>query len=308
MVALELAIKIFVGIALGFLLYKMNILDDKVNTGFSRLLVEVACPFMIFANIISISGQNVTSKQDVYYVLLIGIVIYAILIPFSFLMVKLLRSPQRSVGVFQCLLLFGNVGFIGVPVSEAFFGPVGVFYMALLNIHFNVLCYTYGLWLVTKDADTEFKFSAKRLLNPAIVSIIVALILFLLDIKFPEVVVSPISFIGNITSPLSLIVLGASIASYNLKEILSEWRIYVFTFIRMFIFPVAAFFIMKAIFGPGLITNVTTLYLGTPAALITGMFAMAYGGDTKGATGGLAIMNILCIITIPGIYLMTQHF
>ena len=307
MIALELAIKIFVGIALGFLLYKIDILNEKVNAGISRLLVEVACPFMIFANIISISGQNVADKHDVYYVLLVGVVIYAILVPFSFVVVRLLRPKKISEGVFQCLLLFGNVGFIGIPVSEAFFGPVGVFFMALLNIHFNVLCYTYGLWLVTKDADTEYKFSTKRLFNPAIISIIVALVLFLFDIKFPEVVVSPISFIGNITSPLSLLVLGGSIAAYNLKEIFSEWRIYIFTFIRMIIFPIATFFIMKAIFGPGLITNVTTLYMGTPAALITGMFAMAYGGDTKGATGGLAMMNILCIITIPGIYLMTQY-
>ena len=75
----------------------------------------------------------------------------------------------------------------------------------------------------------------------------------------------------------------------------------------MIVFPIAAFFISKAILGPGIMTNIITLYIGMPSAVITGMFALAYGGDEESATAGTAMMNIFCVITIPGIYLLTTY-
>jgi len=308
MLALELVLKILVGMIVGFILYKIKLLNNQSNATLSRLLAEVVCPFMIFANVMAISGQDLADKADVYRVLITGVVIYVILVPASILITKLLRVKKRSQGVVECLLIFGNIGFIGLPVAESLYGPVGVFFMAVLNIHFNFICYSYGLWLVTKDAEGKFRFSPKRILNPSIIGCSIALILFLFDFKLPDLVLSPISFIGNITSPLSMIVLGSSIASHDLKRIFSQWRMYAITFIRMILFPLITFFLCKAIFGPGLLTNILTFHMGTPAAVITSMFAMAYGGDEDTATSGVAMMNIFCIITIPCIYFMTTHF
>ena len=307
MIAIELVLKILVGIIVGFFLYKIKILNKDINAALSRLLVEVVCPFMIFANIMSISGLNVASKTDVVHVMITGVVIYVILVPLSILITRLMKVAKYSQGVFQSMLLFGNVGFIGIPVAESLFGAVGVFFMALLNIHFNLICFSYGLWLITKDANTKYKFSPIKLLNPNIVSILLALILFLFDIKLPDLVLSPISFIGSITSPLSMLVLGASIAAHDLKKIFSQGKLYIITIIRMIIFPLLSYLIMKAIFGPGPLTNVTAFYLGTPAAVIISMFATAYGGDEETATTGVAMMNIFCIVTIPCIYLMTTY-
>ena len=310
MIAVELVIKIFVCMVVGFILYKIKLLNDDLNAGISRIIVEVIVPFMIFANIISISGRDVVAKSDVYSVLIIGVIIYAVLIPLSIFIVKLLRTPKHAAPVFQCMILFGNVGFLGLPIAESLYGAPGVFFMALLNIHFNLVCFTYGIWLITKDLEKANRGSnslLKSILNPGIISLLVALALFLLDIRIPDLVVSPLTFVGSITSPLSMIILGSSIAAQSLKTIFTQWRLYALTAIRMIIFPIIAFFLMKLIIGPGIVTSIVTFYLGTPAAVIISMFAMAYGGDKETATSGIAMMNIFCVITIPCLYLMTAY-
>ena len=305
-VAIELVIKIFFSMALGFFLYKIKMLNTTVNVSLSRFLVEVVVVCMTFTSIVSLDDE--AEKSDVLLLLLIGVIIYVILIPISLGLTRLLKTPAQSRGVYDCLMIFGNVGFIGLPIAESLYGNVGLFFMAILNIHFNLLCYTLGFWLITKDNGKKQKMSLKSLINPGIIAIIIALIIFFCDIKIPDIVLSPFQFVGNITSPLALIVLGSSIAAHPLKMVFSQWRIYVLTFVRMIILPLAAFFICRSLLGPGMMTNIITLYVGMPSAVITGMFALAYGGDEESATAGTAMMNIFCIITIPAIYLLTSTF
>lgn len=303
--ALELVIKIFFAMALGFILYKIKMLNTEVNVALSRLLVEVVVVCMVFASIVSLDDE--ADKSDVIKLLIIGVIIYAVLIPVSIGLTRLLRTPAKSRGVYDSLMIFGNVGFIGLPIAESLYGDVGLFFMAILNIHFNLLCYTFGFWLITKDSEGDHKISLKSLLSPGIIAILVALIIFFLNIRVPDIIISPFKFVGNMTSPLALVVLGSSIAAHPIREVLSQWRIYILTFVRMIVFPIAAFFISKAILGPGIMTNIITLYIGMPSAVITGMFALAYGGDEESATAGTAMMNIFCVITIPGIYLLTTY-
>lgn len=302
MVVVELIVKIVVLIGLGFLLYKIKLLNDNFNSTLSRLIVEVTCPCMIFSAIVSIG--NTAPKIDVLNMIIVGIIIYAVLIALGFILTKIVKVPRFSSGAFQCLIVFGNVGFIGIPIAGSLFGDIATFYMAILNIHINVFLFSYGLWLITRDTEGKYKFSPKRLINPSLIVIVVALIIFFIGVDVPDIIVLPFSYIGNVTPILSLLVLGSSAAAHNLKKIFSNWRFYLFTFIKMIILPLAAFFICRALIGPGIITNIITLYVGMPAALAPGMFALAYGGDEETATGGATMMNIFFIITIPLMYLM----
>ncbi|MBR3309541.1 MAG: AEC family transporter, partial [Lachnospiraceae bacterium] len=192
-------IKIVVAMALGFLLYKIHILNDTVNKGLSGLVVHATSPCMVFTSIISMDGSEIRNAAKLLW---IGVVIYVVLILLALLIVKILKVPVSSSGVYQAAIVFGNVGFLGLPLAESLFGPVGLFYMALLNIHLNIVVYSYGFYIISRGSKNRFKFSPKTLINAGIVSVVIAMVIFFLQIPLPGYVTEPISFIGSITSPL----------------------------------------------------------------------------------------------------------
>ena len=298
-------IKIVVAMALGFLLYKLHILNDNVNKGLSGLVVHVTSPCMVFTSIISMDGSEIKNALTILW---IGVVIYIVLVLLAFLLVKLLRIPVKSSGVYQAAIVFGNVGFLGLPLAESLFGPVGLFYMALLNIHLNIVVYSYGFYIIGRNSSRGVKFSPKSLINAGIISVCLAMIIFFLQIPLPEYVTQPISFIGNITSALAMIVLGSSAAASSLKVVFSHKKLYLLSAIKMLVIPIITFIILRLTLGNGLMTQVITMYVGMPTAAIVSMIAISFDSDAETASSASAMMNIFCIVTIPILYLIMQAF
>ena len=273
-------LKIIAAMALGFLLYKIHILNDTANKGLSGLIVHATSPCMVFTSIISMD---------------------------AFLIVRIMKIPAASSGVYQAAIIFGNVGFLGLPLAESLFGPVGLFYMAILNIHMNLFVYSYGFFIIARNSSSGFKFSAKTMINAGIISVIIAMIIFFLQIPLPEYITSPISFIGGITSPLAMIVIGSTAAAHSLKTVFSHKKLYILSAIKLLIIPAITYFILKLTLGNGLMTQVITMYIGMPTAALVSMIAIAYDSDAEIAFSATAMMNIFCILTIPLLYIMMAY-
>ena len=297
-------LKILVAMALGFLLYKLHILNDTVNKGLSGLIVHFTSPCLIFMSIISMDGSQI---HNALMLLWIGFVIYAVLIVLSLLIVRLLKVPPSDSGVYQAAIVFGNVGFLGIPLAESLFGPVGLFYMALLNIHLNLFVYSYGFYIVARNSTSGFRFSFKTMINGGIISVLLAMIFFFFQIRLPEAITEPISFVGQITSPLAMVVIGSTVAASSLKTVFSNRKIYVLAVLKLLFIPAATWFLLKVTLGSGLMSQVLTMYVGMPTAAIVSMIAVAYDSDAETASSATGMMNILCIVTIPILYLMMQY-
>lgn len=294
-------LKIIVAMGLGFLLYKLRILNDSVNKGLSGLIVHVTAPCMLFVSIVTMDGTEIRNALTLLWV---GFAIYAVLIVLALLIVKLMKIPRASSGVYQAAIVFGNVGFLGLPLAESLFGPVGLFYMAILNIHMNLFVYSYGFYIIAGNSQSGFKFSPKSLINSGIISVLAAMLFFFLQIHLPAYVTEPIGFVGGITSPLAMVVVGSTAAAHSLKTVFSKKKIYILSVIKMLLIPAAVYFLLKLTLGAGTMTQVITLYVGMPTAAIVSMIAISYDSDVETASSATAMMNILCIITIPILYLM----
>lgn len=294
-------LKIIVAMALGFLLYKIHILNDTVNKGLSGLIVHVTSPCMVFTSIVSMDGSEI---RNAAMLLWIGFVIYGALILIALAVVKLLKIPAASSGVYQAAIVFGNVGFLGLPLAESLFGPVGLFYMALLNIHLNLFVYSFGFYIIARNSTSGFKFSAKTLINAGIISVIIAMIIFFLQLPVPDLIMEPVSFVGSITSPLAMVVIGSTAAANSLKRVFSHRKLYLLSALKMLIIPAITYLILKLTLGDGLMTQVITMYVGMPTAAIVSMIAIAFDSDAETASSATAMMNIFCIGTIPLLYLM----
>jgi len=158
-----------------------------------------------------------------------------------------------------------------------------------------------------KSGSGESRFTPKKLINSGIIGILLSLIIFFLQIPMPEVVVSPIRFVGSITSPLSMIIIGSSAAGYSLRYVFRQKKIYLLSFLRLLVYPVAAYFIFKVILGDNLLTSILSIYIGMPTASVVGMTAIACDADAESATSCTAMTTILSLVTIPILYLIMAY-
>lgn len=301
MVIISTMLKIIVALALGYLLNKIKILNSEANSAMSKLVINATSPALIFS---SVAGMSSDRKDEAVFLLWIGVVIYIFLAVIAFIVVKLLRVPHKSFSTYICIMVFGNVGFLGFPIAQSLYGALGLFYIGILNIHFTLFAYTFGMLLMTggsKDGDKP-KLQLKTLVNPGTIGVVLALVFFLLEIPIPDVIMAPVSFIGQITSPLAMIILGSTLATYSMKKIFSNWRNYVVSALRLLIIPAISYMILNSIWGTSEMTVILTLYIGCPTATILVMMSLAYGGDVENSSNCIGLMTILSMVTIPSLW------
>ena len=153
--------------------------------------------------------------------------------------------------------------------------------------------------------DDEFNFSYKKLLNMPLISAIVSIILYFCKIQIPEVLIKSLDYMGNVTTPVAMIILGSTIAGMPWKELFDEWRVYIFTIFKLLIIPAVVIVLLKIApeMNP-LIYGSLILLSATPVATNTTMLAIEYDGDRTLASKGIFFTTLLCMLTIPLIQLL----
>ena len=180
---------------------------------------------------------------------------------------KLVHAPSDCRGVYQCMVMLANTAFMGYPVVQALYGESAIFYTTIFNFGYNILFYTYGSFLMDKDAGQASKFEPRRLLSAGFLAGMVALIIPFSGITLPDMILQPCSFIGNITTPMSMLIVGSNMANYPLRDIFSEKRIYVMAFIRLLVMPVLTAAYMSLLTDDPLLICMTAMTIGMPVGL-----------------------------------------
>lgn len=299
-------VKVFVLILLGFFLNRKKILDSHINSGISALIVCVSNPALIIA---SLCHTDPLAKGSILRLLFLGIGIYIILPILALLLVRLFRIPREKTGAVSLLLIFANTGFMAIPVLQPLYGEVFAFYSAILNLPFNILIYSYGLYLLTKDKGGAFGFSWKKVITPGIIASILAIIIYFGSIPIPNVMVDCLSFIGNVTPPLSMLLLGSILAEYPLKGLFTDLRLNLLMALKLFLLPLLFFPLAYWVFdGNPIMTGVVTMTFAMPAGSLSAMLCKQYDGDTKTASVGVVFSTVLSMFTIPIVYLIISFF
>lgn len=320
-------IKLFALIVIGFVMSRKGILDSNVNKGMTSLLVNVTNPCLMLG---SLASAGNIPQDTVLKVVIFGFAAYLLLPLVSYLIVRLARFPKDRRGVMQMLLVFSNTGFMAVPVMQALYGDVSVFYVNIMNIPFNFLCYTYGVYITAKDArlmaasqtgnegpgpsdqpsasDKAPVLNWKVLLTPGLVSSLLALILYFCHISLPRPVSETFQYIGDITPPLSMLLIGSILGEFPLKCLVENPKVNVFLTLKMLIFPVVFMLAARMVFDDPMIIGITTLTFAMPCASMDIMLTKQYGGQTRIASAGVFYSTVLSLFTIPLVYLTLFRF
>ena len=158
----------------------------------------------------------------------------------------LFRSGDRDKNViYKYATVYGNTGYMGLPLAKAVMdavagsGDIGVFYCSAAVAAFNLFCFTHGVWLMS-DSGGKSKFNWKKLiLNPGTLSIAAGLPLFLLNVTLPHVLAAPIEHLGNMNTPLAMVMFGTYLSKADFGAALRQKNMYVTALMKLAVIPLA---------------------------------------------------------------------
>lgn len=296
MVVFQTMLKLFLLLVLGFVLFKCHIFDEYTNKKISALIVNVASPMLIISSIAGVEGND---KSIVFLMIGAGILMYIGFIILGKIINRIFPFPKKDWPVYECMVVFANTGFMGYPVLLDVFGQEAVFYASLIHMAFNFFVYTYAIMCLTKGDDNEFKLNFKQLLTPGIVLIFIGILIYLFDIQLPSVLMDTINSVGSLTAPLSMMMIGSSLAVYPIKDSFTDWRSYVFAFVRLIIVPFVTMLVCRLLHINPYYANITIITNAMPVGSMVLMLATQYNANVKIVTRNIVVSTLLSVITIP---------
>ena len=259
-------------IVLGFYSYRKRMINDDATRGISALIVNFTNPCLMIYSMLS--SEKRVSGELLLIGLLSAVATYILLIILAGLIPRLLGVEISRRFCYWMLCVFGNIGFIGIPLTEAVLGSDALVYVCFHNLIFCLLIYTVGISRFKKEAEklradepsvdekdkgNSILYMIRRMVNAGTVSAVVALIFYVEGWELPGVLLSTCDYAGRATTFLSMVILGAAVARMNVKEAVSDVRLIVFSIIRLVAIPVFILLLLKLFIHDTLIVNTSAL-------------------------------------------------
>lgn len=294
---IETMLVLFGVILIGYIINKAGILNHTINMGLSELVVKVTCPALVISSVCV--DLPTESTNTVWLILFLGVCLYLFYVLIAKVIVIPFRLSKADSAIYQMMLTFSNNVFIGYPLAKVLYGDAAIFYMSLLHMPFNLLIYTYGVYLTNQGSGKQVKLTAKDLISPGLISSVLALVIYLGRIPVPNPLVDILAFVAAPTTMLSMLIIGSSLAMISLEGILREYKLFFLSIIRLILMPLLVYSAAGFIVSDPVILGLLTLSAGLPAASMIVMLASQYDGNTRVSSLGIFITTLFSIVTIP---------
>ncbi len=193
--------------------------------------------------------------------------------------------------------VFGNCGFMSLPIEEALLGEDGVFYGAVFIAAFNLIVWTYGLAVMSGDRkNISWK---KIVLNPGILGTLAGLLVFLFRISLPAVFQEPISFMADLNTPLPMIIIGYYLGNLKLHHLVENKKQYLSMLLKLICIPGLTLLMMWPMHLDQTVILVCVIASCAPTAANTAMFAALFNRDSQLAAQMVSVGTLFSLITIP---------
>ena len=292
---------LFLYMICGFIVSRLNIIREDNRAVLVRLLMDVAMPMMVLnAFNKAITREELLSSLWIMIIALAGCVVTGLI---GLLIWR--KQPENKHNVLMYASMFSNAGNAGLPIISLVFGPVGVFYASMYLIPPRILQWTVGLGFFVKPE--KGRWVKNVLLNPMVVTIYIGAVLMITNWQIPGVFGSAIANLGSMTAPLSMILIGATIAHMNWKMLLDR-SVLLTSFLRLIAFPLLFAVLLRLFHVESTILTISVILLAMPVASNTAAMAERYGGDYVFASACVSVSTLLSVITVPVITWLIQLF
>lgn len=288
----EQVLILFALMAVGFALGKAKLMGDKGSLAMTNLVMYAVSPAMM---VVAFQREKDTADLHNFLVcLLLAAAVHAVSI---LLACAALRGKDGTCGVLRFGAVFSNCGFMGYPLMAALLGSIGVFYGSAYVIVFTILSWTWGVYVITGDRS-QLRLKP-LLLNPGVISVVLAMALYLGQVTVPEPLMVPINYLADLNTPLPMLVVGYQLSHANFKAALQGISSWVTLVLRLLVLPLASLGICLALNVSHDLTLVLLIAASAPPAALLSMFAARFGKDTALTSSLVSVQTAISALTMP---------
>ncbi|MCD4770560.1 MAG: AEC family transporter [Bacteroidales bacterium] len=292
---------------IGFFSSKIGVIRAETRDALVKVIFNITLPLLLFTNF---SVLDLTSEilNNSLIVIALSLLVMLLMLLAGYLSSGLFRVDHKQKSVFIVHHAFGNILYFGFPVIDALFGELGLFYASIYAFVSIMLVWTVGVYIITRNGKMSLRDSFRKMVNPNSVAILAGFILFLFQIKLPDLLLNPFKSLGGTTIYLSMLYIGAMLGLIKLKGILSNSMVYLTALNKNIIFPILLIIVFsftgKALFDgiDKMILSVIILEAAMPCMANIVIVAKIFNVDDKLATANVFISTVLSIVSLPFIW------
>ena len=283
----------FIYVVVGIVMAKTKILKHEGRSSFINLLLDITLPCMILNSFnVDIGIDELISAGKI-------MIISSVLTLIAWLLSKVFwrNEPPNRRAVLEFSTLFSNAGNAGMPIVASVFGAEGVFYASFYLLPVRILIWTVGLSLFVDERDTRKKLLL-LLKTPSVDVVFIGIALMFLPFKLPGVVSVAVKNIGDMTGPLSMMIIGAALGESDIRSAF-EADAFKLTALRLAILPIIYMILLRLAGVETLLWQVAIVLTAMPAAANTEIIAEMYGKDYHFAARCVVVSTIISLFSVP---------
>ncbi|MDF2486752.1 MAG: putative malate transporter [Herbinix sp.] len=296
--AFSVVFPLMLQMSIGYFLRRKKVTDTHSLNVMNKLVFRVFLPLLLFLNIYSLEPEEAITQKNGMLLLLSSLSVIVIVIIMHSMFPLFIKDKKKCSVIIQGIFR-SNLVLFGIPIAASIYGDDRIGIVSLLAAFivplFNVLA------VIVLEYYRGSKVNYKNVFlniikNPLIIASAIAFLLLILRIRIPELILSPISGLSKVATPLAFVVLGGTFQfsriSVNLKYLL------VVVLGKLILFPMLVFGVAIAL---GFRNEALVALIGVTASpTAVSSFTMALEMDADGELAGQVVIftSIISIITI----------
>lgn len=282
---------LFIFMLCGYLIAKKGLINYEHTKILSTVEIYLFLPCTVFNAFYS--NFTVENLTQYYMLIVVAAVVLGVLVCFSCIVSGRLSKDEYDRKVYKYSFVISNYGYMGYALAQGLFGAEGLLHMVLFALPFSFFTYTFGYCMLTNR-----KISLKRLINPVLLSILLGAVFGFLNIKLPRIFETFVNKSANCMAPVSMLLAGITISEFDIKQLISDKKVYIASFIRLVLIPCLVMIAIKPFFDDTLV-RIAVLFCAMPCGLNTIVFPKLIGEDCKTGAKLAFVSNILSILSLP---------
>ena len=283
----------------GFVLCRVKLFKPDHISSVSAILLYFCGPCMFIG---ALMKQDVTADLN-RNMLLFFLFTLAAQVLFM-LLVWLLQGKRRktfSGRMMSIASVVGNAGFFGLPIIQSVFPdvPEAAAYSCIFCLSMNILAWTMGIFVLT--IDRKYISLKAAFLNPTVVSVAFALVLYFLRAKnwMPELVLSGVQSAGAISTPLCMILLGVRLSTMKASSLFTQPVPWFVVLCKLVVFPLFSYALVLFLPLPAIFKAAVLILSATPCASVILNLSEIHKSGQELAADCTLLSTILSVVTSP---------
>ncbi|MDB8627647.1 AEC family transporter [Streptococcus parasanguinis] len=293
-------------ILVGFIIGEKGWFDDKSRGLLAKLVTQVALPcYMLYTITQRFTAADLLKMLPALRFPALSMVI---LLGIATGVARIFAVRQDRRGLFISMFFNSNTIFVGLPINQALFGDASIPYVLIYYMCNTTFFWTLGTYLIQRDGEGEAQFdlktSLKKVFSPPLMGFLLGLVLVMLQIKLPAFLASDLQYLGNLTTPLSMIFIGLSVSHVGVKQLVLGKDQLLILLGRFLVAPLLMASIVYWLPLPSLMKQVFIIQSAMPVMTNAPVVARLYGADSDYAAVMVTETTLATMVVIPFLMLL----